>query len=99
MLSGNRIEDEIDVVDTDTLTAGIDVPCDKRRLVSASSLEWVLDANTKTIHRWAASGLMPIPYRIGKSLRWDADELRDWIANGCQAVAGIGTSRDHMKGV
>lgn len=77
------IEDDMDVVDVDKLTAGVDVPCDKRRLVAASSLEWVLDADSRTIHRWAASGLMPKPYRIGKSLRWDADELRDWIADGC----------------
>jgi len=26
------------------------------------------------------------PYQIGKSLRWDAAELRQWIEDGCPAV-------------
>src|SRR5262245_62118796 len=54
------------------------------RAGTASTLEWTLDATAKTIRHWAEQGLMPQPYKLGKSLRWDAAELRRWIEGGCQ---------------
>ena len=76
-------------MDEQVVHKGIDVLPDERLLVSASTLEWTLDATAKTIRRWAEQGLMPKPYKVGKSLRWDADELRKWIASGCEPVEGV----------
>ena len=73
-------------MDEQIIHKGIDVLPDERLLVSASTLEWTFDTSAKTIRRWAAEGLMPPPYKIGKSLRWDAAELRQWIADGCEPV-------------
>lgn len=30
-----------------------------------------------------ASGKLPKPVRIGRSVRWRREELRDWIQEGC----------------
>lgn len=37
----------------------------------------------RTWRTWDAAGAIPRPVRIGRSLLWRADELRDWIAAGC----------------
>ncbi len=35
-------------------------------------------------HLWAlnSSGRLPRPVRLGRAVRWSAEELRDWIAAG-----------------
>ena len=83
----NRIPFIEDDMDEQIVHKGIDVLPDERLLVSAATLEWTLDATAKTIRRWAEQGLMPRPYKVGKSLRWDAAELRQWIDGGCEPVA------------
>lgn len=48
------------------------------RLVNASGRSW---------RRWHSAGLVPVPVRIGGSIRWDVSELRAWIAAGCPTRA------------
>ncbi|SRR5579871_5038419 len=33
--------------------------------------------------RWDAAARCPAPVRVGTSVRWRADELRNWIEAGC----------------
>ena len=32
-----------------------------------------------------AAGRIPMPIRLGRAVRWNADELRGWTAAGCPA--------------
>jgi len=57
-----------------------------------ASSSWLLSAaeaakllNISQRHLWAlsTSGRMPAPIRLGRSVRWSADELRTWLDAGC----------------
>ena len=54
-----------------------------RQLLSIFQVAKLLNVSTMTIRRMWADGRMPPPLRIGKrSLRWNADELEEWLV-GC----------------
>ena len=38
---------------------------------------------TSTWDRMAAAGLVPAPTKIGGTVLWSAEELREWCAHGC----------------
>lgn len=40
-------------------------------------------------HVWAllADGRLPRPVRLGRAVRWNVDELRDWLAAGAPEIA------------
>ncbi len=59
----------------------------ERLLVGANNLAWCFDVDPNTIRRWAATGIMPKPLRIGSSQRWNVTEVRAWIEDGCPPVA------------
>ena len=71
-----------------SLYRGIDLDIDEneRLLVGANNLAWALDCDSATIHRWARTGLMPKPLKVGNSVRWDVRIIRQWINDGCQPV-------------
>jgi len=48
-----------------------------------------LNCGKRTVPRLADSGKMPPPVRIGALVRWRADELRQWIADGCPSVRSV----------
>jgi predicted DNA-binding transcriptional regulator AlpA len=75
-------------MDEQFLRKGIDLDIDHtdRMLVGANNLAWCMDCDAATIHRWAKSGQMPKPLRVGNSVRWDVHEIRQWIDSGCPAV-------------
>lgn len=58
---------------------------DRRLLVSADSLAFCLDTDRSTIRRWAKQGTMPAPLKVGGRVLWDAEGIRQWIADGCPA--------------
>ncbi len=37
----------------------------------------------RTWRIWDAAGHVPMPLRIGRSMFWRAEELREWVAAGC----------------
>ncbi|MBX3451458.1 MAG: helix-turn-helix domain-containing protein [Planctomycetaceae bacterium] len=53
-----------------------------RIAVPAEGVAQLLDVSER--HVWAlhASGRLPRPVRLGRAVRWSADELRDWLAAG-----------------
>lgn len=63
---------------TDSHTATDDV-----RLIAADQLAAMLDVSTRTVWRLLSTGRIVQPIRIGGSVRWRLDEVREWIAKGC----------------
>lgn len=54
-------------------------PC----LVSAKTAAAMCGKSLRTWRTWDAAGWIPRPVRIGRSVLWRVDELREWIAAGC----------------
>lgn len=51
--------------------------------VSVADVAELLDVSRRHIWKLLASGRMPAPIRLGRSVRWRADELRAWLDAGC----------------
>lgn len=47
----------------------------------------LLGVRRQTIYRWAAEGKVPGLIRVGRTMRVNADVLRDWIARNSENVA------------
>ena len=75
-------------MDEQELRKGIDLDVNnvERLLIGANNLAWCFDVDAATIHRWAKTGVMPKPLKVGNSVRWDVQTIRDWIDNGCDPV-------------
>lgn len=56
------------------------------RLIAADELARMLDVSTRTVWRLLSTGRMVQPVRIGGSVRWRLDEVKEWINNGCPVV-------------
>lgn len=56
------------------------------RLIAADEVAAMLDVSTRTVWRLLSTGRMVQPLRIGGSVRWRLDEVREWIKNGCPVV-------------
>lgn len=59
---------------------------DDVRLIAADELAAMLDVSTRTVWRLLSTGRLVQPIRIGGSVRWRLDEVRDWITKGCPIV-------------
>ena len=55
-------------------------------LLDVQAVAAMLDCSARTVYRLADAGKLPRPVRLGSLVRWRADELRQWIADGCPAV-------------
>lgn len=67
----------------DTLYPYLDAKHLPKLLIDAKSLSLLFDVNRATVRRWARNGDMPKPHTIAGSVRWDADQIREWIRKGC----------------
>ena len=56
---------------------------DERLLLNASEVAQLLNVSRSTIYALRSSGCIPLPVRLGRAVRWRADELREWVAAGC----------------
>lgn len=61
-------------------------PEDESRLISADEVAQMLSISTRTVWRLLSTGKMVQPIRIGGSVRWRLDEVKEWINNGCPVV-------------
>jgi excisionase family DNA binding protein len=57
-------------------------------LLTTAEVAEMLGAGQRSVWRWAHSGVMPAPVRIGAAVRFRRDEILDWIAEGCPRVEG-----------
>jgi predicted DNA-binding transcriptional regulator AlpA len=55
----------------------------KQLLLNCRDAAELCGVNPKTWRTWGLLGYTPMPLQIGKSLFWRADELIQWIGEGC----------------
>lgn len=66
-----------------THLAGLDADRNRKMLVGVASLAKCFDCDTSTIRRWARSGVMPEPMKVGGRTLSDAEKIRAWIKDDC----------------
>ncbi len=52
-------------------------------LITAAQAAATCSKSRRTWWAWDAAGLIPKPVRIGRSVFWRVDEIREWIVAGC----------------
>ena len=52
-------------------------------LLTVQQLGRLLQLSPRTVWRLRSSGELPEPIKIGKSIRWNGEAIRRWIAAGC----------------
>ena len=58
---------------------------DKRLALPAAEVAKLLGISQRHLWKLNASGRLPAPIRLGRSVRWRLDELRAWLDAGCPA--------------
>lgn len=53
-----------------------------QRLLRDGELARVMNISKSLVHKRNRMGLLPMPIRIGRVLRWDANEIQAWIDAG-----------------
>lgn len=57
-------------------------------LIPACELARLLGISKRTLWRLLSAGKLPVPVRLGNSVRWRLDEVEQWISRGCPAAPG-----------
>ena len=52
-------------------------------LLTARRAAALCGKSLRTWRSWDSAGQIPRPVRLGRSVLWRLDELRDWVAAGC----------------
>ena len=52
-------------------------------LLTTGEVAKVLKVGPRSVWRWSHTGRMPRPVKIWGAVRFRADELRVWVADGC----------------
>ena len=53
-------------------------------LITAADFAGMLKVSVRTLWRLRSAGQVPEPVRLGGAVRWRLDEVRNWIARGCE---------------
>ena len=53
-------------------------------LIPAERFAKMMQISTRTLWRLLSARRIPEPVRIGGSVRWRLDQVKQWIASGCQ---------------
>jgi len=56
---------------------------DKSLLLTAEQCAELLNIGKSTFWRYHTSGKVPMPVKIGRSIRWRTEEIHDWVEAGC----------------
>lgn len=51
-------------------------------LLTTKQLAQMLGVSERHVYRQSAAGKFPQPKRIGRCVRWDPDDFRDWFDGG-----------------
>ena len=54
-------------------------------LLTARDVAALLNVSPRHVWKLLSSGKLPDPVRLGRSVRWRADELKAWTDAGCPA--------------
>ena len=52
-------------------------------LISADELAVLIGVSTRTIWRLLSSGRLIEPVRLGGNVRWNREQVEEWIREGC----------------
>lgn len=52
-------------------------------LLRAADAAWLCHVSLRTWRLWDATGKVPQPIRIGRTVFWRKEDLQAWIAAGC----------------
>ncbi len=63
------------------------LPPDNTLLLTASDAASLCRVGERTWHRMNSEEQCPAPVKLGGSVRWNRDELREWISAGCSSRA------------
>ncbi|SVE35306.1 uncharacterized protein METZ01_LOCUS488160 [marine metagenome] len=55
-------------------------------LIPAKQIALILDVSLRTVWRLRAASKLPRSVEIGKSVRWKAEEIAEWIDAGCPCL-------------
>ena len=55
-------------------------------LISARQVSSILGISARTVWRLRAASQLPRSLEIGKSVRWKAEEIVEWIDAGCPCL-------------
>lgn len=58
--------------------------CETPALITAAQLAEMLNVSVRTLWRLQSAHQVPEPVRLGAAVRWRLDEIRKWIADGCE---------------
>jgi excisionase family DNA binding protein len=58
------------------------VESDVSLVYTPDELAVALQVSTRTLRRLEASGRLPMPVNVGRSVRWRRDEISAWLAAG-----------------
>lgn len=64
------------------------------QLISADMLARKLDVSKRTLQRLQNQGSLPLPIRLGGSIRWSLDSVNAWIEQGCPPLDGSSPEKD-----
>ncbi|HUU22880.1 MAG TPA: helix-turn-helix domain-containing protein [Phycisphaerae bacterium] len=62
-------------------------------LLTSRQVSELVGVAPRTLWRYARSGRMPPPRKIGALVRFSRTEIEEWIADGCPAVDDRATRR------
>lgn len=54
-------------------------------LVTVKAVAGMLSVSQRQVWKLYASGRIPAPVRLGRSVRWRRLEIEEWVAAGCPA--------------
>jgi len=52
-------------------------------LLTDAELATLMKVSRRQVWKLLSMGRLPEPIRLGRSVRWRADEIRRWIEDGC----------------
>jgi excisionase family DNA binding protein len=55
-------------------------------LLTTKQLAQILGVSERHVYRQSAAGKFPRPKRIGRCVRWDPDDFRNWLNGGKPAT-------------
>ncbi len=61
-----------------------DISSETPAMITAMDFARMLKVSVRTLWRLRSAGQVPEPVRLGGAVRWRLDEVKKWIAGGCQ---------------
>lgn len=76
-------------------SANASPPGSEPLLLSAACMARLLGISERTLWRLRSAGKLPRPVQLGGSIRWRAEEIRQWIDAGCPPLDEWEARRGH----